>query len=148
MKLVSQKPLQFLFGVSGVIISLAIGYYLTAIMPQARERERMSEVTEEYFSCLEKADADADKQVAEYCKQSNDMYKDCVKDGYSALCSLHEVVYSPNCRIGSRQLDFTNQQYKAAQDNCHDKYPEVERRKERYFVTVEGKIITERLIQE
>lgn len=138
-----------LFGLSVVIVSLVVAYYFVIALPKRKDNERLAQTNTAYFGCLKEADDEADKLVAEYCKQSNDRYKDCIKNLDVSFCATtSSVTYSPNCKIYPVPLEFTNKQYSEAQENCHSKYPEVTKRKERYFDVLQGKVITERLVRE
>lgn len=145
------KVFLLLFSTAFLIVLLSVAYYFVVRLPQIKETERITKATTDYYDCLEQTDAAADKQRAEYCDQLNGQYKDCLKGSSTSFCNDlwgRSGTDLMSCRMGPRQLDLANELYKGGQEGCHNKYPEIPIRKERYFANLDGKIITEKLIRE
>lgn len=129
-----------------IFILLPIAYYYVIRLPQIKTVERMSKATTDYYDCLEKADETADVQRAEYCRQMNKNYNECIKSLSPSFCLIgYKGSDLSNCRMGQRQLELSNELYKSSQDSCHNKYPEVPERNQFYFTNIEGKITTDKV---
>src|SRR5688572_28895385 len=100
------KRFSFIVAVFVVVVALfltvgAVVYYFGFYLPRLKDQARIAAETSDYYTCLENVDNIASDQVADFCKQSTEMYQKCTKDSPdSQFCSfLGEAIYTPNCRI-------------------------------------------------
>lgn len=129
-----------------ILVCLSISYYYAIRLPQIKTIERTSKLIADYYGCLEIADKAADKQRSEYCQKMNEEYKECIKSNNLSFCSIaYKGTDLMTCLMGSRQLELANELYRSDQESCHNRYPEIPKRKMSYFVNGIGRIVTDKI---